>query len=231
MNRRCCNPMPQHARRLPRRGFTLLEMLVVLVLLSLLMLGMGGALRSIAQAGERIDLRLARSDDARVSTTFLRSVLGQVSGRRVFTPNQPGLPSVLFAGAPDALSWVGVMPARYGAGGRSFFRLAVEPVAGRSALVVRFVPWVDAPGFPDWSRAQARVLAGDIASFSVRYEDAREMPPLWLPGWPHADRTPDRVLLQITTDSGEWPALAIPLRVLPQNDPSQRGFVIGGSVS
>lgn len=223
---------PQRRGRPVARGFTLLEMLVVMVLLSLLMVGMGGALRSIGQAGERIDLRLARSDDFRVATSFLRSTLGQVSGRRVFAPDQPGLPAVLFAGAADAVAWVGVMPARYGAGGRSFFRLAVEPVAGRAALVIRFLPWVDAPVFPDWSHAQARTLVPDITAFSIRYEDAREMPPLWLPGWPRTDRTPDRLTLQIVTEqAGAWPALVIPLRVMPQGDPNQGGFVIGGTTN
>lgn len=219
---------PRHPRRM-RRGFTLLEMLVVMVLLSLLMVGMGGALRSVGQAGERIDLRLSRSDDLRVAVSFLRSTLGQVSGRKLLSPEQPGLPGVLFAGSAGAVAWVGVMPARYGAGGRSFFRLAVESVAGRAALVIRFVPWVDAPAFPDWSRAQARVLVSNVTAFSIRYEDARQMPAVWLPDWPRTDRTPQRLTLQIATDAGAWPALVIPLRVLPQGDPSQRGFVIGGT--
>lgn len=211
------------------RGFTLLEMLVVLVLLSLLMLGMAGALRTVGQAGDRIDQRLSRTDDFRVATSFLRNTLSRVSARKVDAPGQTGGQSVLFAAGPDAVAWVGVMPARFGAGGRTFFRLALEAVGGRSSLVIRFVPWIDAPRFPDWSQAPARVLVAGVTSFSIRYEDAREAPPLWLAGWPHNDRTPDRVTLQIATESGVWPALVVPLRVMPFGDPSQSGFVIGGS--
>lgn len=212
------------------RGFTLLEMLVVMVLLSLLMVGFAGALRTVGQAEERIDRRLAQADDFRVATSFLRSTLGQVSGQKAGEANQPGQFSVQFAGARDAIAWVGVMPARYGVGGRSFFRLAVETVASRAALVIRFVPWSDGPGFPDWSKAEARVLAAGVTAFSVRYEDGRPLPTVWQSEWPIADRTPDRVHLQLAIDAREWPALVIPLRVLPLGDPAQRGFVIGGTV-
>ena len=213
-------------------GFTLLEMLVVLVLLSLLMLGLAGALRTIGQAGEKIDQRLARSDDFRVTRTFLRSVLGQVSAHKIDSPQAqtPG-GRVVFAGAPDALAWIGIMPARYGAGGRTFFKLSVEPVAEQSALVLRFVPWTDGPGFPDWSGATARSLVSGVAGFSVGYEDGRTMPARWGPAWTFDDRTPDRVNLRITTVDGPWPDLVIPLRVLPRGGGGDGGFVFGGSAS
>ena len=45
-------------------GFTLLEVLVVMSLLSLVMLGMGSALRTTAQTGERVDHRLLRDTDS-----------------------------------------------------------------------------------------------------------------------------------------------------------------------
>ncbi len=207
-------------------------MLVVLVLLSLLMLGLGGALRTVGQAGEKIDQRLARSDDFRVTRTFLRSVLGQVSATKVdsLQATTPG-GRVLFAGAPDALTWIGIMPARYGAGGRTFFRLSAEPVAGRRALVLRFIPWRDSPGFPDWAGATARTLVGGVTGFALNYEDGRTMPTQWAPAWGFDDRLPDRVSLRIATEDGPWPDLVIPLRVLPRGGGGDGGFVFGGTTS
>ena len=52
-------------------GFTLLEVLVVMSLLSLVMLGMGSALRTNAQTGERVDHRLLQANELRTATTFL----------------------------------------------------------------------------------------------------------------------------------------------------------------
>ena len=64
------------------RGFTLVELLVVMALLSLLMLGLVSALRTMAQTEERIDGRLAQADEFRVTTAFVQEILGQISIRR-----------------------------------------------------------------------------------------------------------------------------------------------------
>ena len=121
------------------------------------------------------------------------------------------------------------MTARYGAGGRSFFRLGVEPVGGAAALVLRFMPWEDVNTFPDWSQAQAKVLVGNVTAFSVRYEDDREVPAAWLPEWPHADRMPARLSVSIQTAHGDWPNLVVALRQFTSSSSSGDGFVIGGT--
>ena len=107
------------------KGFTLVEMLVAMTLLSLLVLAMGSALRSTAQTEERVDQRLARNDELRVTSSFLQSVLGRISGqRRAGITSVDENPFLLRADAKE-LVWVGVMPARYGAAGRQFFRLSL----------------------------------------------------------------------------------------------------------
>ena len=63
-------------------GFTLVEMLVALTLMSLVMLGMASAIRTMAQTEERIDVRVDRADEMRVASGFIRSVLGRLSTRR-----------------------------------------------------------------------------------------------------------------------------------------------------
>jgi general secretion pathway protein J len=210
------------------RGFTLLEILVVMALLSVVMLALGSAMRTIAQTQERIDQRLARADDVRVSVSFLQNALGHVSTRKRVAVRQVGASDLYFAATSSAIAWVGVMPPHYGGGGRTFFKLDIEPSGSGRALVIRFIPWEDVPEFPDWSRADFRVLARDVTSFSVRYEDDQQSPPLWTAGWDVADRLPARVSLQVQTLSGVWPFVVIPMRVLPGSFTSS-GFVIGGS--
>lgn len=215
------------ARR--RAGFTLVEVLVAISLLSVVMLGLGSALRTMAQAEQKIDDRLARADEMRMAAGFIRASLARVSLRRV-TPPPPARPAVLFAAGPEAVAWVGVMPARFGAGGRYFFRLALEPLQDGAALVVRFQPWADQPAFPDFSQAEARVLVRDVQRAQLRYLDTAVSPPAWLPGWTATDRVPERVLLDIETRLGAWPPLFLPLRALPASDPSNAGGAsFGGS--
>lgn len=213
--------LPRHA------GFTLLEVLVTMALLSLLMLGMASALRTMAQTEERVDARLARTDDFRVATGFVRSILGQVSVRKTAAPLKEGVSPYLFSGTPDAVSWVGIMPARYGAGGRTFFRLGLEPVDGDTALVVRFLPWADVNAFPDWAGAESRVLVRGVTALAFFYEDARQPVPAWLPAWQRVDFLPDRLRIDLQTHSGPWPLWIVAMRALPASERGSGRFTMG----
>jgi len=201
---------------------------VVLSLLSLVMLALGSSLRTVAQTEERIDQRLVRADEMRVAVSFLRATLGRVSARKV-TPPPPAKTGVLFATGPQAVAWVGVMPARYGAGGRYFFRLAIEPSGPGRALVVRFVPWTDRAEFPDWGQAESRVLVQDVRTMGLRYQDTREKELGWLDTWQNADRLPGQIQLDIETAYRVWPPVNLPMRVMPTGDPGAMGGAAFGA--
>jgi general secretion pathway protein J len=206
-------------------GFTLVEVLVVMALLSVVMLALGSAMSTVAKTEARIDERIGRGDELRTAVAFLRSTLGRISGRKVTRP--PPAPSgVMFGGGRDAVTWVGVMPARYGVGGRHFFRLAVEPGQQEPALVIRFVPWVDSPAFPEWSAAQALVLVKGVTGVSMHYMDSQQ-DAVWVSEWTASERLPDRYLLEIQTAAGPWPPLNVALRLLPTSDRAFGGAVFG----
>lgn len=212
------------------RGFTLVEILVVMSLLSLIALAMGSALRTTAQTEERVDQKLLRTDEMRVASDFLRGVLGRISAQKAAGPVTAGESPFVFAGAAQELAWVGIMPARYGVGGRFYFRLAVESLPSGRALVLRFLPWDGANTRPDWSRAETYALVPDAVALEVRYEDANVEPPEWTPQWSSPDSLPQRVLLSLQTAQGPWPDMVVAMRVLPGSDPrGSGGAVFGGS--
>ena len=68
-------------RRRSSQGFTLLEMLVVMVLLSIIMLAMVSGMRSAGQSSDRVDAGLERQDEVRVAERFVRGTLGRMSQR------------------------------------------------------------------------------------------------------------------------------------------------------
>lgn len=201
-----------------------MELLVVISLLSLVMLALGSALRTAGQTEERVDARLQRTDELRVASGFLRSVLGRVSGRKMTNIVEVGASPFFFVAAPQEMGWVGVMPARYGAGGRYHFRL------GRvaDALMLQFVPWVDAGEPPDWSRAESYRLVSGVTGLAIQYEDAADEPPLWVSQWTVVDRLPQRVMISLQTVSGPWPELVIAMRTMPGSDPNSGGPTFGG---
>lgn len=207
-------------------GFTLVEVLVATALFSALVLALGTAMRSLAQTEQRVDARLQAADELRVAVQFLQATLGRVSIRRQAAPVEAGGSVHLFTGGTDAVAWVGIMPARHGAGGKHFFRLGLEPVAGQQALVLRFVPWNGVARFPDWARADSRVLVPRVTRFQLEYGEDGERT-LWQPVWAQPLRLPERIRLGVEVPGGEWPALTIALRQLPMGDGGRGGFVLG----
>ncbi len=229
-------------------GFTLLEMLVVMVLLSIIMIAMVSAMRSAGQSSDRVDARLEMQDEDRVAERFVRGTLGRISARPLSqTSLQSTLPMgagqqtsggapVLFSGMPDQVAWVGVLPARYGAGGRSYFHLGVEPVGRGAGLVLRYAPWNDEPNFPDWGSASSQVLMTDVTGIAFHYENDRpeniDAVSEWEDTWGHADYVPATVAIEIQRGARiplEW---VVPLWPLPVSRPGglmSGEDVIGGS--
>lgn len=208
-------------------GFTLVEILVVMTLMSVIMLALGGAMRTIAQTEERVDQRLRRADEMRVATSFLSSILGRISPRKVQAPTQVGSSLALFSAAPDAVMWVGVMPARYGAGGRYFFRLALERQRDTADLVIRFMPWSGAAVFPDWGAADSRVLVREATGLLLEYAQEEGAVQSWRPAWTDPQMLPARIRISLRTAAVQWPQIVIALRQLPAGDNGRGGFSLG----
>ena len=227
----------RHRRPRRRRGFTLVEVLIALSLLSLLMLVLASALRAMGQTEERVEQRIAVADDYRAAVNLLRDVLGQVSARRYASLRLGTAPAApFFEAAPDSLAWVGVMPARYGVGGRHYLRLGVEAgPGGVGALVLRYAPWTGAPAFTAWDQAEAQVLAAPVQALSLRYQEPASGG--WSPVWPPPDRAftdlppsllPEAVALQLDGAQPDWPPLVLPLHAMHSNDTATQGASFGG---
>lgn len=202
---------------LPRRGFTLVEVLIATALLSLVTLGLLTAMRSFAQTETRIDERIRLDDDLRTSERFLRSVMAAVSPRPRIAP--AGAPRQIdFVGGEDEMRWIGVMPARHGAGGLYRFHLYARPAEGDApaTLVLEFAPYVsgfDAPLDP--GTVQSRAMATSIAGVRFRYQDDIESGEQWLAAWPHVDRLPKRVGLSVASDRLPWPEMVVAVQSIP----------------
>lgn len=216
------------------RGFTLVEVLIATTLLSLVMLGLLTAMRSIAQTETRIDERIRGDDDWRVSERFLRTIMASVSPRqRDATAGAPR--RIDFSGGADALQWIGVMPARHGAGGLYRFRLYTRPAIADApaALMLEFSPYV--PGFeapPDPGAVQSRALVSGISGAGFRYQDDLTPGEPWVSDWPHADRLPRRIALSVAGATRPWPEVVV--AVTPTTGPvlaARRGAVTSNAAT
>ena len=220
-----------------QQGFTLLELLVVMSLLSIIMVGLGVALRGMAQTENRVDKRIERMGEIRVVRHFLQSTLGRVSGQTIDLRNAPGQQAVPFQATPDSLTWVGILPARPDVGGRHFFRLAMEDGPQGPQLILRYAPWNPNFELPDWSTTESRVLVKQVQTFAIQAQglppdmnDTRKpWPQGWQEGWPVTDALPERIRLLISDAQGSWPEWVLPLQPSAQSDSNINLVVIGGS--
>lgn len=210
-------------------GFTLLEIIVVMALLSLVMLGLGASLRSFASTEARVDARLERAHGLRSVVRFVQSVTERVASDKRTRDVPAGTSPFWFVGEPQAMTWIGIMPARFGAGGRYFFRLAAEQLDDGQALVLRFAPWVPEAGFPDWGQAESRVLVPELRAVRFSYLDPRSPDLVWLEGWTPIEYLPAKLSLSIEDARSEWPDVVVSLRDLALSRGNTGGFAgIGG---
>ena len=225
------------ARPCGGRGFTLVEVLIALALLSLLMLVLSGALRAMGQVEARVDQRVEAADDYRLATQLLGDVLGRVSAwRHPVLQAGSAAQAPFFEATPGALAWVGIMPARYGLGGRHYLRLALEPGEGGSQLVLRYAPWTGAATFSAWAQAQRLVLAAPATALTLSYLEpaSGQWSALWPPpGMPAsalpASLLPAAVAIQVEGPEPAWPPLVIALVPTRTSDPSANMGSFGGS--
>lgn len=217
------------------RGFTLMEVLIGMALLSLLMLALGATMQSAAQAQERIDARLRSAEDLRLSAYFLQDVLSQASLRAI---GRDGLerPRFFFDGQAQSLEWAGAMPARYGLGGRHFMRLALEPgegpASGQGTLTLRYLPWQESIRALDWAAAPRQTLAAPVRALTLRYQRAEDGQ--WLDQWPPSGDTPTHarlpaaIALSVDGPQPAWPLLAVAMHAPIVSDQAALSAGFGG---
>jgi general secretion pathway protein J len=220
-----------------QNGFTLLELLVVMSLLSIIMVGLGAALRGMAQTEDRVDKKIERTGEIRVVRQFVQATLNRVSGQTIDLPNAPGQKTVPFQATPDSLTWVGILPARPDVGGKHFFRLSMEDGPQGAQLTLRYAPWNPDFVLPDWSSTESRVLVKKVQTFSIQAQGLppdlndtnKPWPQGWQDGWPVTDALPERLRLIVSDAQGAWPEWVLPLQASAQSDSSLNLVVIGGS--
>lgn len=207
----------------PQRGFTLLEVVVALSLLSLLLLAVTAAFRGLAQTSAHLERNTLASEDMRAVSALLQRTVGMAATHPNATAAD-GSTQIRFEGRPDALTWLAPLPAREGVGGLTHLSLRSERLAGTTALALRIVPYsnfdpqaVPAGLFqagaiaaePDWSLLPPRPLVEALTGLEIRYRGHGESD--WQTHWHDTDTLPAHVMFALQTDGRDWPPLVIAL--------------------
>ncbi len=195
--------LPFHSRN---DGFTLVEVVVALTLVSLIMLGLVSAMRSMAAASARVNQVSARTSDIQLISGFLGRAFSSIQAGTVQTEEADQGPVPFFDGRADRIQWIGLLPARFGGGGMQLFELGVEQVSGRgSVLMLQYIPYGNEP---DWSLRSQHVLQEGLEQLSISYQ-GDEPGDEWVDEWSYKDLLvfPARVKISIRVAGRYWPEL------------------------
>lgn len=205
---------PNLVRRRTQTGFTLLEIMVALVVMTLILTSAFGALRLGQRSWEAGVERANATEDLRMISGLLRREFHQILP---LTWLIEGENRIAFSGDSRQVRFIAPAPQRRGAGGLFEFSLTAEPREASTRLILSyrlFDPGV--PGFSQDQTFRQVILADGLKEVSLRYygQPDKKRPPAWHERWDTgAERFPRLVHLQVSPGKTQapWPDLYLAL--------------------
>jgi len=220
-----------------RRGFTLVELLIALVLVATMTVLLFSGLRLGSRAWEAVETVSERVSDLRVARNFIDRMLLQARDVAVVGD---GVELPVFAGEPQRLELVAPLSEHVGIPGLYVLRLSLEDAGEHPRLVL--TRWLLHPevleggdDYPPWEplieasgeAVDAGPLDRDVATgvygrtvllpaverFELAYFGVAEgeQQTAWFEDWLEQPRLPQQVRLDLTTPEQSWPATVLPL--------------------
>lgn len=193
-------------------GFTLVELLVAVAILSLLSALLFGGLRFGTRAWERAEAHAGLASEVQLVQAFLRQRLGQAAPLR--RRDDDGATTVLFDGASTAVRLVTVMPVHLETGGYANLELGFERDAGR--LMLRWRPFDFSAGASRTQAEEVRILLDRVDEANFAYfgpvSDDGNSAPKWQTEWRDRARLPELMRLRLRFSDagrGHWPELLV----------------------
>jgi len=201
------------------RGFTLVELLLALTLMSMLLALAYGGLRASTRATDRGQTILEDSSRIRMAHQFVRQQLNQASPL-VFAVSDDDEERTVFTGEADRIRFVAPMPGYLGFGGPQVQELAV--VRGEDSLEL-VLSHALLQGFEEANLYDGPpiLLLDQIesATFSFLGRDENGELAGWASSWPDGSVLPDSIALEIEFVDDvyiEWPLLTAAIRIDPE---------------
>jgi general secretion pathway protein J len=196
-------------------GFTLLEIIVVMTMLSLIMVMIYGGIQSSRKLSEKGLKRINASNEIRVVSELIRRQISRILPM-AFKENDGEF--VIFEGDDNHIMYVSPMPGYLGKGGPHV--QLIEIVNAKGGKILQFSHWLlndslEEDSFED-SDQEPVVLLENIrgAEFSFIKLNEEGEPGEWESQWEESENTP--LMVQLEVDMGEnalmqWPIMQVAL--------------------
>lgn len=197
-------PLPQR----PQQGFTLIELVIAMTLMSLILTILFGGLRLAGRSWDAGTARADKSNEMRLVETLVTRTVRQLyplvwqdaSGSRLS-----------FAGGPNAVMFTAPLPAHSGIAGIYLISLELKRDGNHQELLMR--RQIYRPDMRELSeKAETTVLLEDItrAGFSYFGSQGSQDAPQWTESWEGAMAVPQIIRLSLATDQ-PWPDIVAPV--------------------
>lgn len=204
------------ARRPTAPGFTLIEVLLAISLLSLILVLLFSAIFTANRSWASTERRIAQNDELRLVAEFIQRQLAQQSP--LFWADQDET-DLLFIGKQDELHFISGLPAHRGGGGAQALTLKVSRDGGKRQLALYFqAVSADSRPFGDNPAAERAPLLDKTERIELAYYGREEIQgkSSWRDEWQHAELLPELIGLTVYPAGGRaWPQMIIPLHADP----------------
>ena len=204
-------------------GFTLMEVLIGMTLLSVMMLLLFGSLRISVRNWDSGEERILEVSEAASVQNFFQ---------RYFTTIRPLMddfsedePVFSFQGESEQVKFVASLPASAGREGLQIFSLKLKSFSDRNSLMVNIVPFFPLADGEEWKTEEV-TLADKISQLTFSYYGAPEEgdQAAWHEQWLEKERLPSLIKVEMEFENGIlFPELIITprLRVSKSNNSSR----------
>lgn len=197
-----------------QRGFTLIEVLIAMTLLSIMVVLLFGSLRICAQSWEQGENKITEVNEVAVVFNFFqRHLSSAIPLWNDFVEKEEKTFS--FQGKKKSLQFVSVFPASAGRSGMQLFSMQPQQQDGEQVIKVTLTPFFPVTEGEEWQKEEV-VLLKHVSDFTLAYfgaaDDGSES--RWQEEWLEKDVQPQLVKISINTTNGIfWPEMIIELKV------------------
>lgn len=195
------------------RGFTLIEVIIAMTILSLILVLLFSTLFTANRSWQSTERRITQNDELRLVGHFIQRQISQAIPLMWIDKDERQL---IFKGKNNELRFTSTLPAHRGGGGIQIITLKINQTdeANHLDLYYRYAT-PDASPFEENDDIEQVTLLENIDSIELSYfgREKIDEDPVWRDEWKNDEFLPLLISLKIHTVEGnrDWPEIKIPL--------------------
>lgn len=204
-------------------GFTLLEVMIAMTLLSIMVVLLFSSLRVGAESWDKGERKIADVNEKAVVYQFFKRHL--TATRPLWDDFSDDDRVFSFQGEGDKIQFVSVFPASASRKGIQLFEVAYDR-ADKGSIVISLKPFYPTASEEEWEQ-ENEILLTNVKKFEIEYFDIdlEAKDGEWIDDWQGKERLPALVKIKIVLkDHGFWPEMVFDLK-LSAPEP----FIINGA--